>query len=33
MVDLKAVDRDAKEISTILMKAEVQIEDDSGKAK
>ncbi len=33
MVDLKAVDLDAKEIKTVLMKGEEQIEDVSGKAK
>jgi choloylglycine hydrolase len=33
MVDMKAVDLDAKEIRTILMKSEEQIEDVSGKAK
>jgi choloylglycine hydrolase len=33
MVDLKAVDLDAKKIKTILMKGEEQIEDVSGKAK
>jgi choloylglycine hydrolase len=33
MVDLKAVDLDAKEIKTILMKGEEEIEDVSGKAK
>ena len=33
MVDMKAVDLDAKEIRTILMKGEEQIEDVSGKAK
>jgi hypothetical protein len=33
MVDMKAVNLDAKEIRTILMKGEEQIEDVSGKAK
>jgi choloylglycine hydrolase len=33
MVDLKAMDLDAKEIRTISMKGEEQIEDVSGKAK
>ena len=33
MVDLKTVDLDAKEIKTILMKGEEQIEDVSGKAR
>ena len=33
MVDLKAVDLDAKELKTILMKGEEQIEDVSGKAR
>jgi hypothetical protein len=33
MVDMNAVDLDAKEIRTISMKGEEQIEDVSGKAK
>jgi choloylglycine hydrolase len=33
MVDMKAVDLDAKEIKTILMKGQEEIEDVSGKAK
>jgi choloylglycine hydrolase len=33
MVDMKALDLDAKEIRTILMKGEEEIEDVSGKAK
>jgi choloylglycine hydrolase len=33
MVDLKAVDLDAKDIRTILMKGEEEIEDVSGNAK
>src|SRR5476651_1503475 len=33
MVDLKAMNLDANEIRTILMKGEEQIEDASGKAK
>jgi hypothetical protein len=33
MLDLKAVDFDAKQIRTISMKGEEQIEDVSGNAK